>query len=133
CPDATASCGKVVRPIGRRHLNRENSRDRNWFTRFTSLSPPRISRLGAGGGEEENRQGRARRSGSIKARSDNAKCWRQGRAGHQVSRQELMMRDCQESRWPCQTRLAGLCVGAFWEPGDPALISLPGPAWHSAP
>src|ERR1700745_487049 len=25
--------------------------------------------------------------------------------------------------------LAGLRVGAFWEPGDPALISLPGPAW----
>jgi hypothetical protein len=24
--------------------------------------------------------------------------------------------------------LAGLRVGAFWEPGDPALISLPGPA-----
>src|SRR6202040_253217 len=25
--------------------------------------------------------------------------------------------------------LAGLRVSAFWEPGDPALISLPGPAW----
>ena len=25
--------------------------------------------------------------------------------------------------------LAGLRVGAFWEPDDPALISLPGPAW----
>jgi hypothetical protein len=29
-------------------------------------------------------------------------------------------------------RLAGLRVGAFWEPGDPALISLPGPAWLGA-
>jgi hypothetical protein len=29
--------------------------------------------------------------------------------------------------------LAGLRVGAFWEPGDPALISLPGPAWLGAP
>ena len=28
--------------------------------------------------------------------------------------------------------LAGLRVGAFWEPGDPALISLPGPAWLGA-
>ena len=27
------------------------------------------------------------------------------------------------------TRLAGPRVGAFWKPGDPALISLPGPAW----
>jgi hypothetical protein len=27
------------------------------------------------------------------------------------------------------TRLAGLHVGAFWDPNDPALISLPGPAW----
>ena len=26
------------------------------------------------------------------------------------------------------TRLAGPRVGAFWKPGDPALISLPGPA-----
>jgi len=29
------------------------------------------------------------------------------------------------------TRL-GLYVGAFWEPGDPAWISLPGPAWPVA-
>ena len=26
------------------------------------------------------------------------------------------------------TRLAGLRVGAFWKPGDPTLISLPGPS-----
>jgi hypothetical protein len=25
-----------------------------------------------------------------------------------------------------------LRVGAFWKPGDPALISLPGPAWLGA-
>jgi hypothetical protein len=31
-----------------------------------------------------------------------------------------------------RTRLAGLHVGAFWDPGDPALISLPGPAWPGA-
>ena len=30
------------------------------------------------------------------------------------------------------TRLAGPRVGAFWKPGDPALISLPGPAWLGA-
>ena len=30
------------------------------------------------------------------------------------------------------TRLAGPRVGAFWKPGDPALISLPGPAWLDA-
>ena len=28
--------------------------------------------------------------------------------------------------------LAGLRIGAFWEPGDSALISLPGPAWLGA-
>jgi dTDP-4-amino-4,6-dideoxygalactose transaminase len=28
--------------------------------------------------------------------------------------------------------LAGLRVGVFWEPGDPALTSLPGPAWLNA-
>ena len=28
-----------------------------------------------------------------------------------------------------ETRLARLCAGAFCEPGDPVLISLPGPAW----
>ena len=26
----------------------------------------------------------------------------------------------------------GSAVGAFWEPGDPALISLPRPAWLGA-
>ena len=31
-----------------------------------------------------------------------------------------------------QARLAGLHVGAFWDPGDPVLISLPGPAWRGA-
>jgi hypothetical protein len=30
------------------------------------------------------------------------------------------------------TRLAGLRVGALWKPGDPTLISLPGPAWIGA-
>ena len=30
------------------------------------------------------------------------------------------------------TRLAGLHVGAFWDPDDPTLISLPGPAWFNA-
>jgi hypothetical protein len=30
------------------------------------------------------------------------------------------------------TRLAGPRVGAFWKPGDPALISFPGPAWLGA-
>ena len=30
------------------------------------------------------------------------------------------------------TKLAGLRVGAFWKPGDPTLISLPGPAWLGA-
>jgi hypothetical protein len=30
------------------------------------------------------------------------------------------------------TRLAGLHVGAFWDPDDPMLISLPGPAWLGA-
>jgi hypothetical protein len=30
------------------------------------------------------------------------------------------------------TRLAGLHVGAFWDPDDPTLISLPGPAWLDA-
>jgi hypothetical protein len=30
------------------------------------------------------------------------------------------------------TRLAGPRVGAFWKPADPALISLPGPAWLGA-
>jgi hypothetical protein len=30
------------------------------------------------------------------------------------------------------TRLARPRVGAFWKPGDPALISLPGPAWPGA-
>jgi hypothetical protein len=30
------------------------------------------------------------------------------------------------------TRLAGPRVGAFWRPGDPAWISLPGPAWLGA-
>jgi hypothetical protein len=30
------------------------------------------------------------------------------------------------------TRLAGLHVGAFWDPDDPALISFPGPAWLNA-
>jgi hypothetical protein len=30
------------------------------------------------------------------------------------------------------TRLAGPRVGAFWKPGDPALISLPRPAWLGA-
>jgi hypothetical protein len=30
------------------------------------------------------------------------------------------------------TRLAGLHVGAFWDPDDPTLISLPGPAWPRA-
>src|SRR5258705_6449135 len=29
---------------------------------------------------------------------------------------------------PNRTRLAGPRFGAFWKPGDPALISLPGPA-----
>ena len=33
---------------------------------------------------------------------------------------------------PNRTRLAGPHVGAFWRPGDPALISLPGPAWLGA-
>ena len=28
-----------------------------------------------------------------------------------------------------ETRLAGPRVGAFWRPSDPALISLPWPAW----
>jgi hypothetical protein len=31
-----------------------------------------------------------------------------------------------------QARLAGLHVGAFWDPDDPTLISLPGPAWLGA-
>ena len=30
------------------------------------------------------------------------------------------------------TRLAGLHVGAFWDPDDPTLISFPGPAWLNA-
>jgi hypothetical protein len=30
------------------------------------------------------------------------------------------------------TRLAGPRIGAFWKPGDPALISFPGPAWLGA-
>jgi hypothetical protein len=33
---------------------------------------------------------------------------------------------------PMATRLAGLHVGAFWDPDDPTLISLPGPAWFNA-
>ena len=33
---------------------------------------------------------------------------------------------------PYGTRLAGLHIGAFWEPDYPALISLPGPAWVGA-
>jgi hypothetical protein len=30
------------------------------------------------------------------------------------------------------SRLARPRVGAFWKPGDPALMSLPGPAWLGA-
>jgi hypothetical protein len=33
---------------------------------------------------------------------------------------------------PMATRLAGFHVGAFWDPDDPTLISLPGPAWLDA-
>jgi hypothetical protein len=38
----------------------------------------------------------------------------------------------QRARATGSTRLAGLYAGAFWEPGNPALISLPGPAWPVA-
>jgi hypothetical protein len=37
---------------------------------------------------------------------------------------------------PARARIASTLarprVGAFWKPGDPALISLPGPAWLGA-
>jgi hypothetical protein len=37
-----------------------------------------------------------------------------------------------DDKCPNRTRLAGPHVGAFWRSGDPALISLPGPAWLGA-
>ena len=70
---------------------------------------------------------RARRSGRTNGRPNS------GRSIGASGRGRL---DRLEAAWLAfarmATRLAGLHVGAFRDPGDPALISLPGPAWRDA-
>ena len=86
--------------------------------RFQARSDRRCDRCAAPGRRGSQRRHARRRSGGAAPSEDRGSSTDLPLEGeHRPARAEIA------------TRLAGPRVGAFWKPGDPALISLPGPAW----